>query len=79
MSESEETSESFEMTEIKYQKEIGRLFSEMEEYLRANNIEKVFIPFPYGILRTADYFRSELYFIDNYTFKTNIENFAKPP
>ena len=64
--------ESFEMTELEYQKEIGRLFSEMEEYIRNNSIEKVSIRFPRGVLRKADDFRSELYFIDDSTFKTNI-------
>ena len=58
--------------ELEYQKEIGRLFSKMEEYIRNNSIEKVSIRFPRGVLRKADDFRSELYFIDDSTFKTNI-------
>lgn len=60
------------MNEIDYQNEIGRLFHELEYHILKNDIERVDIRFPRGVLRTADSFRNELYFIDDYTFKTNL-------
>lgn len=55
-----------------YQNQISNLFFKMEKYMRSNDIERVDIRFPRGILRTADYFRRELYFIDNPTFQSNL-------
>lgn len=60
------------MNEIEYQNEIGRLFFELEGHMKRNDIERVDIRFPRGIIRTAQFFRDELYFIDDNTFKTNL-------
>jgi len=60
------------MDEIDYQNEIGRLFFELEGHIKRNDIERVDIRFPRGIIRTAKFFRSELSFINDNTFKTNL-------
>jgi hypothetical protein len=60
------------MNEIDYQNEISRLFSELEEIIRRNDIERVDIRFPRGVIRTAKSFRDEMYFIDDHTFKSNL-------
>lgn len=60
------------MNEIDYQNEISRLLSELEELIHRNDIERVDIRFPRGVLRTAKSFRDEMYFIDDYIFKSNL-------
>lgn len=60
------------MDEMHYQNEIGRLFYELEVYIKRNDIERVDIRFPRGVLRTAQFFRDDLFFIEDYNFKTNL-------
>jgi len=67
------------MTDIKILKsvqvienQIGGKIDELERLIKEDNIEKVKIPFPCGVIRKADYFRNELYFIDDYTLNTNV-------
>ena len=55
-----------------YQNQISKLFFKMERYMQSNDIERADIMFPRGVLRTADYFREELCFIDNPTFQSNL-------
>lgn len=63
------------MDEMHYQNEIGRLFYELEVYIKRNDIERVDIRFPRGVLRTAQFFRDDLFFIEDYNFKTNLASF----
>jgi len=53
--------------------ELGEKFQELEKLVEKEGIEKVNIKFPWGVIRTAWYFRNEkLSFIDNETLKRNL-------
>ncbi|MEO0005563.1 MAG: hypothetical protein ABIK49_06145 [candidate division WOR-3 bacterium] len=52
--------------------DIGSYICELEKCITSEKIEKVEIPFPCGVLRTARYFRQELTFIKDNTLKRNL-------